>query len=108
MKTYGVIVTAAVALAAASLALMVGALLGFWYYQASVDKIAYNNCRQIEELKSIGREQAQATVDGDNLLLYRNKTFGDPLPVPRRAVLDDRNAKFATVNRLAAKPCKKP
>lgn len=71
-------------------------------------QLAHRNCLAIENLKAGQRDQAQATVNGDNLLLFRHAKFGDPLPVPREAVIGDRNAKLKTVHRYPARECPKP
>jgi hypothetical protein len=60
-------------------------------------------CMSIENLKAGQREQAQATIDGNNLLLKNNP---DGLPgFPRSVIEADTAAKQRTVDRYPPRPC---
>lgn len=85
------------AVAAVVVSLVIVALL--------VNSVAVANCKQIEELKAAQREEAQATITGDKLLLADHDKNGTPLPVPRAAVEADIGAKQRTVDRFPPKTC---
>ncbi len=69
--------------------------------------MSYRNCLAIENLKAGQREAAQATIDGDRLLLKDHDENGTSLPVPKQAILDDIAAKQKVVDRFPARDCGK-
>lgn len=76
--------------------------------QSDLDKVVYANCQAIEEINAVAREEAQATIDGDRLLLADHFENGTPLPVPIEAVRADIESKQRKINRLAPKTCTPP
>lgn len=92
----------------AVLVVYLGSLALLWHHVKGLDhKRVYENCLAIENIKSGVREQAQATIDGDKLLLMSHDSDGTPLPVPRAAVLADIATKQAVVDRYPPRICRK-
>lgn len=74
-------------------------VVGLW----QIHNQAHHACIAVENLKDGQREQAQATIDGDNALL---KTHPNGLPgFPRSVILADRAAKQKTVDRYPPRTC---